>query len=86
MLVDSGSSKHFIDPKLIRGVESRMLDYTEINLPMDTKTGDNTLYGTAQSILLVLESDMQDVCRKVKLPIVVVLGLKRECFSTNKVS
>ena len=34
MLVDSGSSKHFVDPKLIHRGESRMQDYTEINLPM----------------------------------------------------
>ena len=30
MLVYSGSSNHFVDLKLIRGVESRMLSYTEI--------------------------------------------------------
>ena len=27
MLIDPGSSKHFDDSKLIRGVESRMLEY-----------------------------------------------------------
>ena len=30
LLVDSGSSKHFIIPELIRGVESRMLEYTRV--------------------------------------------------------
>ena len=35
MLVDSGPSKHFVDPKLIRRVESRMKDYTETNPPME---------------------------------------------------
>ena len=29
LFVDSGSSKHSIDPELIRGVENRMLDYTK---------------------------------------------------------
>ena len=48
MLVDSGSSKHFVDPKFTRGVESRMLDYTEINPSMEVKAaGHNTLFGIA---------------------------------------
>ena len=29
LLVDSGSSKHYIGPELIHGVESRMLEYTK---------------------------------------------------------
>ena len=46
VLVDSGSSKHFVDPKLIRRVENRMLNYTEINPPMEIKaTGHNTTFG-----------------------------------------
>ena len=58
MLVDSGSSKHFVDPKLIRRVESRMQDYTEINRPMEIKAaGHTTLFGTAQGILLVVVRD-----------------------------
>ena len=53
MLVDSGSSKHFVDSKLFRGVVSRMLEHTEINPPMGIKaTGHNTFFGTAQGILL----------------------------------
>ena len=56
MLVDSGSSKHFVDLKLIRRIESRVQDYTEINLPMEIKaSGHNTLTGTAQGILLVVD-------------------------------
>ena len=34
LLVDSGSSKQFIGSELIRGVESRMLEYTKIEPPM----------------------------------------------------
>ena len=37
--------------------------------------GDNIMYGTALSILLVLLRDTQDICRKVKLLIVLVPGL-----------
>ena len=33
-LVDSRSSKHFADPELICGVESRTLEYTRIEPPM----------------------------------------------------
>ena len=58
MLVDSGSSKHFVDPKLIRRVESRMQNYTDINPPMEIKaTSDKSLFGTAQGILLVVVRD-----------------------------
>ena len=46
--VDSESSKHFVDPKLIRGIESRMLAYTEVHPPVEIKVaGHNTLFGTA---------------------------------------
>ena len=58
MLVNSGPSKHFANPKLVRGVESRMLHYTEINPPMEIKAaGHNTFFGTAQGILLVVVRD-----------------------------
>ena len=83
MLVDSGSSKHFFDPKLTLGVERRMQDYTEINSLMEIKAaGHNTLFGTAQSIILVVVRDTQDVCRTAKLPIVIVPGSGRNDFST----
>ena len=66
MLVKSGPSKHFVDPKSIRGVESRMLNCTEINPPMEIKAADhNTLFGTAQGIILILVRDTQYVCRTV---------------------
>ena len=60
-----------------------MLDYTEINPPMKIKAaGHTTLFGTAQGILLVLVRDTQDVCRTVKLPIVLFPGRGRNIFST----
>ena len=75
--MDLRSFKYFIEPKSIRGVESRILDYTEIIPPMEIKAvGDNTLFGTAKGILLVLAGDSQDVCRTGKLPIVLVPRLK----------
>ena len=68
MFVNSGSSEHFIDPKLIRGDGSRMISHTEMNPPIEIKvTGDNTPFGIEQGILLILVRDMQDVCRSVKL-------------------
>ena len=51
-----------------------MLDYIEINPPMEIRAADNTLYGTAQGILPVLGRDTQNVCRNVKLPMVLVAG------------
>ena len=83
MLVDSGSSKHFVDPKIVHRVESRMQDYTQISPPMEIKAaGHNTLFGIAQGTLLVVVRDTQNVCGTVKLPIVLVPGLKRNLFST----
>ena len=83
MLIDSGSSKHFVDPKLVHRVESRMQDYAEIDSPMEIKAaGHNTLFDTAQGTLLVVVRDTQDICRTVKLPIVLVPGLGRNLFST----
>ena len=76
MLVDSRSSKHFVDLKLIPGVKSKMLEYREINPPMEIKpAGHNTFFGTAQGVLLVLVRDTQDACRTVKVSIVLVPGL-----------
>ena len=58
-----------------------MMDYTEINPLLEIKAaGDNVLYGTAQRILLVLVRNTHAVCRKVKLPVVLDTGLKRNLF------
>ena len=82
-LIDSGSSKHFVDPELVHRVESRMQNYTKISPPMEIKAaGHNTLLGIAQGTLLVVVRDTQDICRTVKLPIVLVPGLGRNLFST----
>ena len=44
MLVDSESSKHFVDPKLTRRVESRMQDYTETNPPIDVEAAGHNIF------------------------------------------
>ncbi|CAN0458149.1 unnamed protein product, partial [Ascophyllum nodosum] len=84
MLVDSGSSKHFVDPELVHRVGSRMQNYTNISPPMEIKAaGHNTLLGIAQgTLLVVVVRDTQGICRTVKLPIVLVPGLGRNLFST----
>ena len=74
-LVDSGSSiKHFfIDPELIHGVEKKMQHYTKIKPSMEIKScWYDILYGTAQSTLLVLVRDTDDVCQQLKLPLILV--------------
>ena len=71
-LMHSGSFKHFIDPELIRGVESMVLKYTKKEPPMEI---------TSQSILVIVVRGTDDVLRKVKLPIVLVPGFKRNLFS-----
>ena len=84
LLVHSGSSKHFVDPELIREVESRMLEFTRIEPPMEiTAAGDNVLRGTAQGILLVVVRGTDNVLRTVKLPMVLAPGSKRNLFSCS---
>ena len=59
-----------------------MPEYTRIQPPMEiTAAGDNVLRGTAQGILLVVVCGTNNVLRTVKLPVVLVPGLKRELFS-----
>ena len=85
MLVDSGSSTHyFVDPKSVHRVESRTQDCIELCPPMEIKAaaGHNTLIGTAQGTLVVVVCDTQDICRDVKLPIILVPGLGRNLFFT----
>ena len=61
----------------------RMQDCIEICPPMEIKAaGHNTLIGTAQGTLLVVVCDTQDICRDVKLPIVLVPSLGRNLFFT----
>ena len=60
-----------------------MQHYTKISLPMEIKaSGDNILYGTAQGIILVLVRDIDNVCKRVELSIIVVPGLKKNLFSS----
>ena len=86
LLVDSGSSKHFIDLESICGVESRTPEYTRIEPPMEiTAAGNNVLHGTSQGILLLVlvVRGTDDVLMAIKLSVVLVLGLKRNIFSTS---
>ena len=77
-------SNYFIDPELVRRVESRMLKYPRVEPPIEIRAaGDNMLCGTAQGILLVVVRGTDDVLRTVKLPIVLVPRLKRNLFSTS---
>ena len=83
LLVDSGSSKRFIDPEVIRGIASRMLEYTKIEPPMEiTAAGNNVLRGTAQCILLVVVRGTDGALRTVKLFILLVPGLEGNLFSS----
>ena len=82
LLVDSGSSKHFIDPELIHGVKSRMQEFTRLEPLMNiTTAGNNVLRGTTQGMLLVVVRGTDDALRTVKLPITLVPGLKIKIYS-----
>ena len=59
-----------------------MLNYTEITPPMKIKaTREDILYSIAQGVLLVQVRHTHDACRKVKLPMVLVPGLKGNLFA-----
>ena len=84
LLVDSASSKHFIDSDLIHGVESRFLEYTRTEPPVEiTAAEDRVIRSTVQGILLVVVRGTYDALKTVKLPIVLVLGLSRNLFSSS---
>ena len=83
LLVDSYLSINFIGSELIHGVESRMLEYTKIEPPMEIRAaGDNMLRGTAEGIVLVVVRGRYDLSITVKSPIVLVLGLNNNIFSS----
>ena len=84
LLLDSGLSKRFIGPELIYGVESKVLEYTRIEHSMEIRaSGDKVLLGPAQGILLIAVRGTDVILRTVKLPIVLVPGLKRNLFSSS---
>ena len=61
-----------------------MLENTRIGPPMEiTAAGNNVLHGTAHGILLVVVHGTDDTLRAVKLPIVLVPGLKRNILSSS---
>ena len=57
-----------------------MLEYTSIKPPLPGSDRGQRIRGTAQGILLVVVRGTDDVLRTVKLPIVLVPGLKRNLF------
>ena len=84
LLVDSGSSKHLVDPELIRGVELRIQEHTRIEPPVEiTAARNNVLRSTAQGILPVVVRGTDNALRTVKLPIVSVPERKRNLFSSS---
>ena len=61
-----------------------MQEHTRIEPPMKiTTAGNNVLRGTAQGILLAVVRGTDDALRTVKLPTVLVPGLKRNIFSSS---
>ena len=64
-----------------------MLEYTRVKTPMEiTAASNNVLHGAAQGILLliVVVHGTYDALRTVKLPIVLVPGLKKTIFEFDR--
>ena len=83
LLVDSGSSKHFVDPDLIHGLELRMLEYTRIGPLMEIRAAGDKCYAAPQRlyILLLAVHGTDDALRIFKVPTVLTPGLKKKLIS-----
>ena len=83
MLSDSWASRHFIDDRLMVGVEGRMKNYVALKPPMIiTTAGGNKLEGVAQGVLQVDVRDSKGISRNVSLPVTLVPGINKHLFSS----
>ena len=91
MTVDSGASSHFIDNRLLPGIEQRMLNYVHLEpLVIINVAGGHRLLAVGKWILIVAE-DQQGIQQPVQLPVTIASRLGRHLFSggtaaTNGVS
>ena len=83
LLVDSRSLKYFIDPESIRSMESRTLEYTRMQPPVEIRAaGGNVLPCTAQGIFTSRSKRYRRRLEDRQISVVLVPGLKKNIFSS----
>ena len=82
MTADSCASSQFIDNRLLRGIEQRMLYYLHLEPPVIINVaGGHRLSGVGQGFLIVEAEDQQGIKDPVQLPGTIVPGLGFDLFS-----
>ena len=82
MTADSGASSHFIDNKLLPGIEHKMNHYVQLDPPVIINVaGNHRLYGVGQGVLVVQVLDHIGSKHSVQLPVTIVPGLVIHLFS-----
>ena len=81
---DSGASDHYVDGKLVKGIEQLMFDYQEFDSPRTiTTAGLHTLLGTATEKFRSKVTDSNGQTRMATLPITIVPGIGRNLLSSG---
>ena len=84
MVVDSGTSDHYVADKLVKGIKQLMFDYQELDTPRTiTSAGLHTLLGTATGKIRSKVTDSNGRIRMAALPIIIVPGIGRNLFSSS---
>ena len=84
MMVDSGSSEHFLDPFLIPGLPNRMMDYKALDEPHKIFTaGDHVLEGMGTGTVHGTVKDGHGRKTAINFSAFVVPGLGRNLFSVH---
>ena len=86
VMVDSGSSEHFMDPFLIPGLQNRMMDYKALDeLHKILTAGDHVLQGISTGTVHGTVKDGHGRKSVINFSAFVVLGLGRNLFSVHTV-
>ena len=84
MTADSRASSHFIDNRLLPGIEQRMLNYVHLEPPLTLSVaGGYRLSGVGKGVFMVEVEDQQGIKNPVQLPVTIVPGLGRHLFRRN---
>ena len=84
VMVDSGSSEHFLDPFLIPGLQNRMMDYKALDEPHKIFTaGDHVLEGIGTGTVYGTVKEGHGRKTAISFSAFVVPGLGRNLFSVH---
>ena len=87
MLVDSGSTGHYLDSDLIPGLQNRMVDYKALDETHEVVTaGHHTLEGIGTGIINGGVTDQDGNEHRVELSGTIVPGIRQHLFSVFAVA